>query len=132
MLTKQYLIGFIEGEGCFQIQKIKDNTYRFTMTINLKGSEEILIKKIKKGFLNTGKIYKYDHHDYPSIRYVIYSLPDIIWLINFLGKNPFQGNKQHAYQIWKTAAELYYNNRPHKIKNQMNDYFLQLKKAHQI
>ena len=50
----EYIKGFINGEGCFQIQRIniKDIypfrcNYRFTIAINLKYTDIVLLHKIK-------------------------------------------------------------------------------------
>jgi len=132
----EYIKGFINGEGCFQIQRIniKDIypfrcNYRFTIAINLKYTDIALLHKIKR-YLGVGIVGTYGN----VCLYQIYRLEDIKNIIERLGDKPFYGKKQESYAIWKEAYFYYINLRNRTqlcfFNEQMEVRFANLKKAH--
>lgn len=101
----KWLVGFIEGEGCFTfltIDKQKwDVTPSFQLAVNIRDKE--IIRKIHS-LLGLGKIH-YSVKD-RSVRIRITKSIEIKQLISILNKYPFQTTKGQDYELWKRGVNL--------------------------
>lgn len=108
-MNKEYIIGLIEGEGCFQYHEYEriinhknGNTYvvkqkvtMFNMGMNLRDEE--LLKQIQK-FIGFGKVYKYK----TMTIYSTTSRKEAIMLMDFIDSTSgFKGYKKEQYDQWK-------------------------------
>jgi succinylglutamate desuccinylase len=122
-ITKDFIIGLIEGEGCFNITKsisvknykckgtneIKNyysNVIQFKMDMHIRDYE--MLKKIEK-FIGTGKVYrvttKYKRKPYLIASYVIAHRKSRRKLIDFIDSScGFQGHKKIQYEKWKAFS----------------------------
>ena len=109
IMNKEYIIGLIEGEGCFQYHEyertinhkngrtyqVKQKVTMFNMGMNLRDTD--LLKSVHK-FIGIGKIYKYK----TMVMYSTTSRKEAIMLMEFIDSSSgFKGYKQKQYVLWK-------------------------------
>lgn len=97
-LTKEWIGGFISGEGCFTFILMFPI---FSITLSIKDLE--LLNQIKD-FIKIGNVY-YKTKKSSSCVYTIYGMEDCQKLINFLEGNIF-GDKLIDYENWKIGIKF--------------------------
>lgn len=119
LLSGDYIAGFVDGEGCFDLQFRRDVRHERTnspvyygwkvqFAIVCRIDEEELFKKIKET-LNCGEIY-FARGD--QVRYsvqAIDTLKDII--VPFFKKYQLSGKKRVDFELWAEAVEIIYQNK---------------------
>jgi len=123
MIKKDYIIGLIEGEGCFSIT-INDNNSdikkrkRYVhvyphFQISLHNNDRVILEKIKEtievGTIRTNKYtVKNNVGSYQTERVdlIVSRISDCIKLIKYLGKSPFLGEKNNDYKRWMRVVEI--------------------------
>ena len=156
IVTRDYLAGLIEGEGCFGIyhgsksnilkngEKATYPYYKPMFKLELRKDDEIIIEEIIHTLDIKNNIVKNDrsktsykfHNWKPSSVLQLYNKKDLYKLIDFLGVNPFIGKKKQQYNIWKEAV-FYFNKTKRKtqrrkeerniVLNRLKEYHDQLK-----
>ena len=98
-ISKDYIIGFIEGRCSFTLNK-SGNAYLFKFQINMKKSENNLtfLEELKH---NLGDIGKIQIVNKKSLSYAIRKHEEIKIIIKYLGDDPFYNGKMDLYKIWK-------------------------------
>ena len=114
-LHPQYLVGFVDGEGCFSISIGKHKTLKMKREIQLEFEIELreddreIIDRIRKTF-GCGNVYHLKYLRYgwrPHIKYKIQKMDDFREkLIPFFKKYPLQAKKQKSFKIFCKAVEL--------------------------
>ena len=117
-LNPYYLVGFIDGEGCFSISLCKHKTLkqrkevRLAFEIELRNDDREILERVRDT-LKCGQIYKLDYERYgwrPHVKYKISKFSDIAdKLIPFLKKYPLQAKKAKSFKIFVKAMELMKN-----------------------
>lgn len=120
-LSKDYLAGLIEGEGCFGLYygvkkdvlsngETKEYPYYKPMfKIGVRDDDAELINQILETLKIKSKLIttKTDWNTNPILSLQLYG-NNVLKLISFLGVNPFVGKKKKEYEIWCEAIRYFY------------------------
>ncbi len=110
-----WIVGFVDGEGCFSVSIFKNKTTRsgyqvmpeFVVT---QGEKSINSLQLIKKFFNCGAIYvnnRYDNHKENIYRYCVRSLKDINEkIIPFFKDNPLKTSKLKDFELFCNAVQL--------------------------
>jgi hypothetical protein len=107
-LNSNWILGFIEGEGCFSITTIKSNLYKTGYQVQLnfnivQHSRDILLMKKFINFFHCGNIYKTSNH----VTFAVTKLSDIEKnILSFFEKYELQGYKLLSYKKFHKVLEL--------------------------
>ncbi|RJO59688.1 hypothetical protein C4546_01205 [Candidatus Parcubacteria bacterium] len=119
ILHPQYIVGFVDGEGCFCVIISKHNTLkskkevRCIFEIEVREDDKPILEAIKKT-LGCGKIYLLDYTRYSKWRahakFKVSNLPEIInKIIPFFEKNQLKAKKRKSFEIFKKIALMIQN-----------------------
>ena len=116
VLDPWYVVGLVEGEGCFciTISKHKTKKLRFDarlmFEIEMIIDDEPLLQKVKDHF-SSGQIFILNYRRYswrPHVKYAVKSYQDICQnVIPFFEQYPLQGKKAKDFQLFCQAADLF-------------------------
>jgi hypothetical protein len=107
-----WLAGFIDGEGCFWLQKINDasgrTTYSVRFEIKLRADDCAILQECRDrlgiGNVHYGQTTNPKHGD--VARWAVRSHSDREVLIALLDKCPLRAKKARDYAIWREASQL--------------------------
>ena len=114
MLNPNYVVGFVDGEGCFSISFNKNNgrlpEVRLMFEIELREDDEQIMHEIRK-LLGCGNIYHLKYERYakwrPHVKLKVSNFTDISSkVIPFFKKYPLQAKKRLQFDQFCQAAEL--------------------------
>ena len=114
MLSPEYVVGFVDGEGCFSVSLNKNDNripeVRLIFEIELREDDEPILQEIKE-LLNCGNIYKlkYDRYEkwHPHVKYKVSNFIDISTkIIPFFQEYPLQAKKRFQFEKFCAVAEL--------------------------
>jgi hypothetical protein len=114
MLNPHYVVGFVDGEGCFSISlNRKQNRIpevRLIFEIELREDDKDILERIKD-LLDCGNIYHLNYARYakwrPHVKYKVSNFKDISEkIIPFFQKYPLQAKKQFQFQKFCQVAEM--------------------------
>lgn len=114
MLNPFYVVGFVDGEGCFSITINKKDDrkpeVRLIFEIELREDDEDILKEVRK-VLNCGNIYRLEYERYakwrPHVKYKVSNFSDIFSkIIPFFKKYPLQAKKQDQFKKFCLVAEM--------------------------
>lgn len=115
-LNPWYIVGFVDGEGCFAITFSKHKTKRWKVDpqlifeIELRGDDRPILEQIQERF-GCGRIYHLAYTRYgwmPHAKYAVKGSRDIIKkIIPFFKKYPLQGKKRKDFEKFCQAAEIF-------------------------
>lgn len=114
MLNPNYIVGFVDGEGCFCISFNKNGKripeVRLMFEIELREDDEPILHEIRK-VLDCGKVYHLDYPRYarwmPHVKLKVSNFSDISQkVIPFFKKYPLQAKKLHQFEIFCEAAKM--------------------------
>lgn len=114
VLNPHYIVGFVDGEGCFSITLNRNGTRlpeaRLIFEIELREDDEKILQSIKE-LLNCGNIYRltYDRYEKwrPHVKYKVSNFKDISEkIIPFFKKYPLQAKKRQSFENFCQAAEI--------------------------
>ena len=110
-----WIVGFVDGEGCFSISVFRNRTTRFGWQIFpefvVTQSEKSLstLKQIKKYF-SCGNIFinrRYDNHKTPIYRYCIRNIADLEKeILPFFEKYKLQSAKQQDFEKFSVVVRM--------------------------
>lgn len=108
-LNPNYIVGFVDGEGCFCITRDKSN-YRLMFEIELREDDEPILKAIQSA-LGCGQIYRLEYERYakwrPHIKLKVSNFDDIYTkVIPFFKQYPLQAKKRFDFHKFCEVAEL--------------------------
>lgn len=107
----QFITGFTDAEGCFNISIFKDNTFKFgwrvklTFIISLHSKDKEILEWIKN-YLKVGGITKQGPE---SCQFRVSSVKDLAVIINHFDKYPLITKKFADYELFKQAFYLIIN-----------------------
>ena len=114
-LNPHYLVGLVDGEGCFCVSfnKHKNNRkleVRLLFEIELREDDREILEKVRET-LNCGNIYYLNYERYkkwrPHYKYKVSNIKDISTkVIPFFQKYPLQAKKKHSFTLFKKVAKL--------------------------
>jgi hypothetical protein len=111
-LDPWWIVGFVDGEGCFSISRFKNATcksgyqtlYEFVVTQGERSKKSL--EEIQK-FFNCGHIYinrRYDNHTENIYRYCVRKQIDLKnTIVPFFKAHPLQTAKQNQFNIFCKA-----------------------------
>ncbi len=114
MLDPNYIVGFVDGEGCFSITINRNGPrlpeVRLIFEIELREDDEEILHQIKE-VLSCGNIYRLDYERYakwrPHVKYKVSNFQDIDGkIIPFFKKYPPRAKKLYSFEKFCLAAEL--------------------------
>jgi hypothetical protein len=112
-LNPFYLVGLVDGEGCFSItfnKHIKRIEVRLIFEIELREDDKEILERIKQT-LNCGNIYYLTYEKYkkwrPHYKYKVSNIKDITEkIIPFFKKYPLQAKKKDSFAVFSKVAEM--------------------------
>lgn len=114
-LNPNYIVGLVDGEGCFSVtfNKHKNNRLlevRLIFEIELREDDLEILERIKEVF-GCGNIYHLKYERYrkwrPHYKYKVSNLRDIVTkIIPFFTKYPLQAKKKHSFALFSKVAKL--------------------------
>lgn len=114
-LNPQYVVGFIDGEGSFNVSIYKDETMankvfvRPEFSIELRADDRNILERVRIT-IGCGKIYacNYERYGwYPHAKYKVSRLDEISRiLIPFLEKYRLQAKKSESFEYFKKIVKL--------------------------
>lgn len=114
-LNPYYLVGLVDGEGCFCVSfnKHKDSQkleVRLLFEIELREDDKEILERVRHT-LDCGNIYHLKYERYkkwkPHYKYKVSNLKDISEkIIPFFQKYPLQAKKQYSFATFSKVAEL--------------------------
>lgn len=114
MLDPHYIVGFVDGEGCFCISLNKNDKrlpeVRLIFEIELREDDEPILREIQKA-LNCGNIYRLEYERYqkwrPHVKLKISNFADISQkVIPFFQEHPLQAKKRYDFEKFCHVAEM--------------------------
>ncbi|MDO8436529.1 MAG: LAGLIDADG family homing endonuclease [bacterium] len=117
-LSGDYIAGFVDGEGCFDLQFRRDirherlgkpvyYSWKVQFVINIRRDDDKLLKKIQNA-LNCGQI----HFTQSEVRYSVQNLENLKnIIIPFFNKYPLSGKKKMDFGLWIEAIYIIYRNK---------------------
>jgi hypothetical protein len=114
MLNPNYIVGFVDGEGCFSISLNKNGNrlpeVRLIFEIELREDDEPILHEISEA-LGYGNIYRLEYARYakwrPHVKLKISNFTDISQkVIPFFQRYPPQAKKRFQFEQFCQVAEL--------------------------
>jgi hypothetical protein len=114
MLNPHYIVGFVDGEGCFSISLNKNDDrlpeVRLIFEIELREDDEPILQEIREA-LNCGNIYRLEYARYakwrPHVKLKVSNFTDISTkIIPFFQRYPLQAKKRLQFEKFCYVAEL--------------------------
>lgn len=114
MLNPHYIVGFVDGEGCFSITINRNNhrlpEVRLIFEIELREDDEPILREIQQ-VLGCGNIYRLEYARYakwrPHVKLKVSNFVDISQkIIPFFKMYPLQAKKRDSFEKFCLAAEL--------------------------
>jgi LAGLIDADG endonuclease len=114
MLNPHYIVGFVDGEGCFSISLNKNGDrlpeVRLIFEIELREDDEPILREIQE-VLACGNIYRLEYERYakwrPHVKLKVSNFPDISTkIIPFFQRYPLQAKKRLQFERFCQVAEL--------------------------
>jgi len=114
MLNPHYIVGFVDGEGCFCISLNKNGDrlpeVRLIFEIELREDDEPILREIQES-LDCGSIYHLNYERYakwrPHVKLKVSNFHDIsAKVIPFFQRYPLQAKKRLQFEKFCLTAEL--------------------------
>ena len=114
-LNPHYVVGLVDGEGCFSVtfNKHKNNRLlevRLLFEMELREDDKEILERLKETF-GCGNIYYLDYKRYkkwrPHYKYKVSNLKDLNQkIIPFFKRYSLQAKKKHSFELFCKVAEL--------------------------
>jgi hypothetical protein len=114
MLNPHYVVGFVDGEGCFSISLNKNGDrlpeVRLIFEIELREDDEPILHEIQQ-MLGCGNIYRLEYARYaawrPHVKLKVSNFADISTkIIPFFRRYPLQAKKRRQFEKFCLVADL--------------------------
>jgi hypothetical protein len=109
-LHPQYIVGFVDGEGCFCVSIAKHKTLkrkvevRAEFEIELRADDGPILKRLQYT-LGCGKLYKLNYERYgwqPHLKFKVSNVKELSEIIiPFFDKHRLQAKKGYVYSIFR-------------------------------
>jgi hypothetical protein len=108
-----WFAGFVDGEGCFMIQKHikRGRSYWYPeFTIKVRDDDFALLRQCQRAF--GGKLYAVDYTerpyarqgDKPQAQWMVRARSDVLRLVDYFQAFPLRSRKVRDYRIWRSAV----------------------------
>ena len=97
-----WLVGLIDGEGSFQINKRGIPS----LTVMVSHRDAPIVDRCRE-VAGVGRATHYPNARKPVSAWVVKSKDDLERMVTLLDAYPLQGKKQHEYRLWREAVALY-------------------------
>ena len=112
-LHPEYIVGFVDGEGCFSItinNHIGRKEVRLIFEIEMREDDKEILERVRKT-LNCGHLYYLQYERYkkwrPHYKYKVSNFTDISKkIIPFFRKYPLQAKKKYSFEAFCKVAEM--------------------------
>lgn len=140
ILSGDYIAGFVDGEGCFNLQFRRDvrherinkpvyYSWKVQFAIVARKDDKELLKKIQ-ATLNCGYIY-YARGD--QVRYSVQDIENLYnIIISFFRKHPLFGKKKKDFELWAEAVGIIYRNKGKVVANRNKTDLQRLIEIHKL
>ncbi len=114
MLDSNYIVGFVDGEGCFSITVNKNGNgtpeVRLLFEIELREDDQLILNEIQKA-LDCGNIYHLEYARYAKwrshVKYKVSNFSDISRkIIPFFKAHPLRAKKRFQFEKFCMVAEM--------------------------
>lgn len=114
-LDPWWIVGFVDGEGCFSISIIKNATTKrgyqiFPEFVVAQGERSLSVLEELQNFFGCGKIYKntrHDNHREPLYRYCVRSQTDLRYSVQpFFERYSLKSAKQNDFIVFCEVLEI--------------------------
>jgi hypothetical protein len=114
MLNPNYVVGFVDGEGCFSITLNKNGDrlpeVRLIFEIELREDDEPILREIQE-LLACGNIYRLEYERYakwrPHVKLKVSNFTDISQkIIPFFNRYPLRAKKRFDFEKFCQVADL--------------------------
>lgn len=116
-LNPYYLVGFVDGEGCFCVSMNRHKTTRHKVDIRpefeieLREDDAEILHRIK-ATLNCGNIYRleYERYDWqPHVKFRVGKISELQEIVvPFFEKYPLQAKKREVFNLFKVIVGMVY------------------------
>lgn len=117
-LNDNWLLGFIDAEGCFHVSFTKNGSYKILFDLSQKGpiNKILLLERLAELF-KVGKVYKHYHENNWSFR--VSGLNDTMVLIEYIDKFKYSlfTKKASSFKLWKEIHKAITNKEHLDITN---------------
>ncbi len=110
-----WIVGFVDGEGCFSVSINKNRTTKsgyqiFPEFVITQGEKSLSALKEVQNYFGCGKIYinhRYDNHREPIYRYCVRLMRDLNHrIIPFFRRNPLHTSKVNDFKKFAEIIEI--------------------------
>lgn len=111
MDNPQFITGFTDGEGCFNITISKDNKYKcgwriYLVFVVVLHSKDKVVLDCFKNYFKVGRVFKQGSEAY---QFMVQSPKDLAVIINHFNKYPLITQKQADFELFKQAFDMVKN-----------------------
>jgi hypothetical protein len=131
-IDEQWIVGFVDGEGCFSVPFFKNRTYRLGWQVQpvfavVQGARSVAVLHRLKQFFGCGGVYineRHDNHREHLYRYDVRALHDLSSrVIPFFEANPLQTAKQEEFVKFALIVQMMKGGR-HRTMEGLSDIAL--------
>jgi hypothetical protein len=101
-LTKDWIIGFTEGEGCFHFSKGNSKSRGSKAIFDISQDERYILEQIRD-FFGFGCIRRVRRPDGTSFRFYVQKFSDILRLVDFFEGNLKSKKRWKQFKAWKKS-----------------------------
>ena len=133
-LEPYWIVGFVDGEGCFSVSYIRNQTTKsgyqiFPEFVVTQGAKSLMALKAIQRYFGCGKLFinrRNDNHKEPIYRYCVRSLNDL-WriIIPFFERYRLQTAKQNDFKLFSQIVAMMLDK--HHLNKQGRQKILTLK-----
>jgi hypothetical protein len=115
VLNPWWIVGFVDGEGCFSISFVKNKTVRFgyqifTEFVITQGEKSKSVLEGVADFFRCGRLYcnkRHDNHNEHLYRYCVRAREDLqTKIIPFFEKHHLQTSKRKDFEIFVSVVSM--------------------------
>jgi hypothetical protein len=127
-IIEAWILGFTDGEGCFSVSFIKNETTKsgwqiFPEFVITQGAKSLPALEIIKDYFGCGRLFinkRYDNHREHLYRYCVRSIQDLKQIVvPFFEKNQLKTYKKNDFKVFSKIIGLMFTG-VHSKKSGMN------------
>ncbi len=97
-----WFTGFVDGEGCFRVQRHERGTYTCTFSIKVRRDERGTLERVQRflGGVGTIRDGEGSGNAYPQTTYAVQDKAGCLRLVELFDKYPLRAKKRLDYEPW--------------------------------